>query len=123
MFEDLNWRGAVKRAGIAALLYLLFIYVLETAFPETFGAGSNLASALIIAAAFFMLYVPTFAFADRRKRRRLSQMQAEKKGARPGARSESPNGDAEDDGEGADLRGRRNPNTSRRKTARQRRRR
>jgi len=129
MFEDLDWKGAVKRAAFAAALYVLFIYVMTVAFPESFGASTNIVSTLVVAVAFFLIYTPFFAFAERRKRRRLAQMKAQQKGkpvARTGTRAnakatQETGPDDEEAGEG-NLRGRHNPNTSRRKAARRRRR-
>jgi hypothetical protein len=129
MFEDLDWKGAVKRAAFAAALYVLFIYVMTIAFPDTFGASTNIVSTLVVAVAFFLIYTPFFAFAERRKRRRLVEMKAQQKGkpgaktgAKANARATQETGpDDEEAGEG-DLRGRHNPNTSRRKAARRRRR-
>ena len=130
MFEDLDWKGAVKRAAFAAALYVVFIYVMTVAFPESFGASTNIISTLVVAVAFFLIYTPFFAFAERRKRRRLAEMKAQQKG-KPGARTgtranaKAAQGSGPDDeqeaGEG-NLRGRHNPNTSRRKAARRRRR-
>ena len=129
MFEDLDWKGAVKRAAFDAALYVLFIYVMTIAFPESFGASTNIISTLVVALAFFLIYTPFFAFAERRKRRRLAEMRAQQKGkpgARTGARAnakatQGTGPDDEEAGEG-NLRGRHNPNTSRRKAARRRRR-
>ena len=129
MFEDLDWKGAVKRAAFAAALYVLFIYVMTIAFPESFGASTNIISTLVVALAFFLIYTPFFAVAERRKRRRLAEMRAQQKGkpgARTGARAnakatQGTGPDDEEAGEG-NLRGRHNPNTSRRKAARRRRR-
>ena len=137
MFEDLNWKGAIRRAAFAAALYVLFIYLMTVAFPETFGANTNIVSTLVVAAAFFLIYTPFFAFADRRKKRRLAELNAQKKG-KPGARANragangandrtgTAEGSGPDDGEEeageSDLRGRHNPNTSRRKASRRRRR-
>ena len=129
MFEDLDWKGAVKRAAFAAALYVLFIYVMAVAFPETFGASTNIISTLVVAVAFFLIYTPFFAFAERRKRRRLAAMKAQPKGnpigstgTRANAKDTQETGpDDEEAGEG-NLRGRHNPNTSRRKAARRRRR-
>ncbi len=133
MFEDLNWKGAVKRAAFAAALYVLFIYVMTIAFPESFGASTNIVSTLVVAVAFFLIYTPFFAFAERRKRRRLAEMRAQQKGksgSKTGARAKAEakagttQGSGPDDAEAGEgnLRGRQNPNTSRRKTARRRRR-
>ena len=129
MFEDLDWKGAVKRAAFAAALYVLFIYVMTIAFPESFGASTNIVSTLVVAVAFFLIYTPFFAFAERRKKRRQAEMRAQQKG-KPGAKTgtranaratQGTDPDDEEAGEG-DLRGRHNPNTSRRKAARRRRR-
>jgi hypothetical protein len=124
MFEDLDWKGAFRRAAFAAALYLLFIYVMSIAFPESFG-GTNLVSSLVIAVAFFFIYAPVFAFAERRKKRRLAELNAQKKG-KPGARAKAGttggSGADGEEAEGGDLRGRHNPNTSRKKAARRRRR-
>ena len=98
MFEDLDWKSAFRRAAFAAALYLLFVYVMSTAFPDSFGAGNNLVSALIVAVVFFFIYAPLFAFADRRKRRRLAELRAQKKG-RSGATARTPAGSSADDGE------------------------
>ena len=129
MFEGLDWKGAIKRAAFAAALYVVFIYVMTVAFPESFGASTNIVSTLVVAVAFFLIYTPFFAFAERRKRRRLAAMKAQQKGkpvVRTGTRAnakatQETDPDDEEAGEG-NLRGRHNPNTSRRKAARRRRR-
>lgn len=122
MFEDLDWKGAFKRAAFAAALYLLFVYVMSTTFPESFGAGTNIVSALIVAVAFFLIYAPVFAFAERRKRRRLAELRAQRKG-KSKARNTARSGAAKDEeAESDSLKGRHNPNTSRKKAARRRRR-
>jgi hypothetical protein len=127
MFEGLDWKAAFKRAAFAAALYLLFIYVMSQVFPNYF--GGDLTSALVVAVLFFFAYAPLFAFTERRKRRRLAEMKTQKKG-KSGARAGSgttartapgSDTDGEEAGEG-DLRGRHNPNTSRKKAARRRRR-
>jgi flagellar biosynthesis/type III secretory pathway M-ring protein FliF/YscJ len=123
MFEDLDWKGAFRRAAFAALLYLLFVYVMSLAFPDSFGASNNLTSALVVAVAFFFIYAPVFALAERRKRRRLAELDAQKKGRKPGARAKTgTTGGSGEEVEAGDLRGRHNPNTSRKKAARRRRR-
>ncbi len=127
MFEDLDWRGATKRAAVAAALYILFVYLMGVAFPDSFGAGANVVSTLAIALIFFLVYAPVFAFAERRKRRRVAELRTQKKGKKPGAKAAKRLGrsgteEDEEDGEG-DLKGRHNPNTSRKKSARRQRRR
>jgi flagellar biosynthesis/type III secretory pathway M-ring protein FliF/YscJ len=125
MFEDLDWKGAFRRAAFAALLYLLFVYVMSLAFPDSFGASSNLTSALVVAVAFFFIYAPVFAFAERRKKQRLAELNAQKKGktgARAKAGTTGGSGTDSEEAKAGDLRGRHNPNTSRKKAARRRRR-
>ncbi|MCA1731658.1 MAG: hypothetical protein LC751_20330 [Actinobacteria bacterium] len=128
MFEDLDWKGAFKRAAFAAGLYLLFVYVMSIAFPDSFGAGSNLTTSLIITVVFFFVYAPIFAFAERRKKRRFAEMRPQKKGKKPGTRANAgantrTGSDADDEElEARTLRGRHNPNTSRKKASRRRRR-
>ena len=124
MFEGLDWKGAFKRAAIAAALYLVFVYVMSIAFPDSF--GGNLTSAVIVAMFFFFAYAPVFAFAERRKKRRLAELNAQKKGKR-GARTNAgatsrTTPDGEETAGAAGLKGRHNPNTSRKKAARRRRR-
>ena len=123
MFEDLDWKGAFKRSALAASLYLVFIYVMSVAFPDSFGGGGSLTSALIVAGLFFLLYAPVFAFSERRKRRRMSGMRTQSKGKTGMAKvTTRPDEENHEGYERSNLRGRHNPNTSRRKAARRRRR-
>ena len=121
MFEDLNWKSAIRRAAFDALLYLMFIYILGVAYPDTFEAG-GMSSAVVVAAVFFLFYAILFAFTDRSKRRRLARMKAESKGKKPKSKTTDPDADGDEEAGSVDLRGRHNPNTSRRKTTRRRRR-
>ena len=43
MFEDLNWSGALKRAGLTVLFYLVLVYVLNIAIPGSYGGPAALA--------------------------------------------------------------------------------
>ena len=126
MFEDLDWRGATKRAAVAAVLYILFVYLMGVAFPDSFGTGTNVVSTLAIALIFFLVYAPVFAFAERRKRRRVAELRTQKKGKKPGTKAAKPmsrsSTEDREDSEGG-LKGRHNPNTSRKKAARRQRRR
>ncbi|CAN5287657.1 hypothetical protein BH24ACT19_BH24ACT19_15700 [soil metagenome] len=121
MFEDLNWKSAIRRAAFAALLYLLFVYILGVAYPDTFGAG-GMNSAVVVAAVFFFFYAILFAFTDRSKRRRSARMKAESKGKNPKAKATGTDAGGDEEAGAGDLKGRHNPNTSRRKTTRRRRR-
>lgn len=120
MFEDLDWRGALKRAALTVLFYLVLVYVLNVAIPGSVGSPAVVA---MNAAFLFVLFVVFHAFVDRRKRRRQAQMRTDAKGKKPAGKG-TPKAGAEEDDEDAEpsvLKGRQNPNTSRKKAARRRR--
>ncbi len=120
MFEDLDWKGAVKRAVLTVLFYLLLLYALNVAVP---GSVGSLVTVATNAAFLFVLFVLFHAFVDRRKRRRQARLRAEKKDKKPapkgGTKADAEDGQADDPA--STLKGRPNPNTSRKKTARRRR--
>lgn len=123
MFEDLNWSGALKRAGLTVVFYLVLVYVLNIAIPGSYGGPYALA---LNAAFLFVIFTLFHAYIDRRRRRREAQLRAERKGKKPvGAKGAKTGAKATaEDGEEAgesDLKGRQNPNTSRRKATRRRR--
>jgi hypothetical protein len=131
LFEDLDWRPAFKRAAFMVAFWLLTIYVLSIAFPESFVLGldssGGVLSLLVNAVLFFFLFAMFVAFTERSKRRRVAALRAQKKGktgasATAGAKDEPDASEAGEEDEPNDLRGRRNPNTSRKKAARRRRR-
>lgn len=126
MFKDLEWRGALRRAGIFTGIWLALIYVLNSAFPENFSLGLETRAGqiglLFNALLFFLLYTVVVAFVERSKKRRRGgqgpsgtpKVKIHKRGV----------ADADDDAENAEpgaLKGQRNPNTSRRKATRRRR--
>lgn len=119
MFEDLDWRSAVKRAVLTVLFYLVLVYALNVAVPGSIGSPVIVATN---AAFLFVLFMLFHAFVDRRKRRREAALRAEKKGKKPAGKGD-PKAAAEGDEENGavSLKGRQNPNTSRKKTARRRR--
>jgi hypothetical protein len=127
MFEGLEWKNAFKRAAIFVGMWLVLVYVFKTAFPEYFNLGLDSTAGIVtfLAYAVFFLFFFAFitAFTERSKKRRLAQLKAQKKG-RPTARTTGGSGAAEEDGkaESGRLKGRYNPNTSRKKAARRRRR-
>lgn len=131
LFEDLEWGPAFKRAAFLVAFWLLALYVLTIAFPETFVLGldssAGVISMLVNAVLFFFFFAVFTAFTERSKRRRAAAIRAQRKGE-TGARAAAAKNrsGAPEDGEEVepgDLRGRHNPNTSRKKSARQRRRR
>ena len=131
LFEDLEWGPAFKRAAFLVAFWLLALYVLNVAFPETFVLGldssAGVISLLVNAVLFFFFFAVFTAFTERSKKRRAATMRAQRKGGTGARNTGGTKGksDVPEDGEEAesgDLRGRHNPNTSRRKAARRRRR-
>lgn len=114
MFEGLNWRAAARRSAIVIGIYIALFYFLSVAFPETFGLGNGgeITGLLINAGVFFFVFTFVYAFVERNKNRRAEQAKKNQsaKPARPESDPEVP---------GA-LKGRPNPNTSRRKNRRKR---
>ena len=131
LFEDLEWGRAFKRAAFLVAFWLLALYILNVAYPETFILGldttAGVVSMLVNAVLFFFFFAVFTAFTERSKKRRAAEIRAQRKGgtgagSTAGAKGKS---GAPEDGEEAgpgELRGRHNPNTSRKKASRRRRR-
>jgi hypothetical protein len=127
LFEDLEWGPAFKRAAFLVAFWLLALYVLNVSFPETFVLGldstAGVVSMLVNAVLFFFFFAVFTAFTERSKKRRAAAIRAQRKdgtGARVKDKPGAPeNGEEAEPGE---LRGRHNPNTSRKRAARRRRR-
>jgi phosphotransferase system glucose/maltose/N-acetylglucosamine-specific IIC component len=115
MFEDLNWANAFKRAAVFTGIWLALVYVMNIAFPGSFGVQGNggLLTIAAYALIFFVLYAVVFAFVERR--RNQLRAGASRKRDRPGKPTEE-NGEAP----AYSLKGKYNPNTSRRKARRRR---
>jgi hypothetical protein len=116
MFEDLNWKYAARRAAVVIGIYLGLLYLLSIAFPDSnfrLDTQAQIVSLLVNALIFFFVFTLVYAFIDRSRRRRLAQMGNQGKTSKPSASGE----DAESSGE---LKGRPNPNTSRKKARRKR---
>jgi hypothetical protein len=113
MFEDLNWKWAARRAAVVIGIYLALLYVLSTIYPESFGLQNRgqVVSLLVNAAFFFLIFTFVYAFVERSRRRRLAGMNEKNKAEKPSV------GDSEEPGR---LKGRPNPNTSRKKARRRR---
>ena len=113
MFEGLNWKAAARRSAIVIGIYIALFYVLSVAAPRTFGLDSTaqVTGLLINAVIFFFVFTFVYAFVERNRTRRMEQS---KKGSEKPAR---PEGDPETPGA---LKGRPNPNTSRKKSRRKR---
>jgi hypothetical protein len=111
MFEDLNWKWAARRSAVVIAIYLGLFYFLSVAFPDS---GFSLqrpgaVSALLFnAAVFFLIFTLIYAFVERSRRRRLAEMR------------KKPEKSSGEDSEPGSLKGRPNPNTSRKKARRRR---
>lgn len=117
MFEDLNWKYAARRAGVVIAIYLGLLYVLSIALPESnfrLESRAQITSLLLNAVIFFFVFTLVYAYVDRSRRRRLAEMG--QKGKKP-QKSSATGEDATSSGA---LKGRPNPNTSRKKARRKR---
>ncbi len=113
MMKNLDWKAGIRRAALFMLLYAVILYVMSVAFPESFGIGQAQIPGLLLNAVFFFLILSTFfAFTEKRRAQRIAEMKAQKKG-----KTEKPE---HEDGEPGPLKGRPNPNTSRKKSRRRR---
>lgn len=108
MFRGLNWKAAARRSAIVIAVYIVLFYILSVAAPRTFPLSPAL---LINAVMFFFVFTFVYAFVERSRSRRLEQANKKpEKEPRPGGDPETP----------SVLKGRPNPNTSRKKTRRKR---
>ncbi|MBX6762358.1 MAG: hypothetical protein K6T51_02825 [Rubrobacteraceae bacterium] len=108
-FRDLRWGPAFRRSLWFTALWVVLVYVLSRVFPKSFslhGAGQILILA-VYAVLFFLLYAVLFAFSERRRREQTRKRN--KKDRKEG-----------EEGTNGSLKGRFNPNTSRRKARRRR---
>ena len=116
MFEDLNWKYAARRAGVVIAIYLGLLYLLSVALPNSnfrLDTQAQITSLLVNAILFFFIFTLVYAFIDRSRRRRLKEMGTK-------GRQEKPSAGGEDGEAAGPLRGRPNPNTSRKKARRKR---
>ena len=109
MFEDLNWRWAARRAAVVIGIYVALLYFLSTVSPDTFPLNINIL--LVQVPIFFLMFTFVYAFVDRSRRRRLADMNKKTREARSAGDPEA---------EPGELKGRPNPNTSRKKARRRR---
>lgn len=112
MMKNLDWKAGFRRAVMFMVLYAVILYVMSIAFPESFGIGEAQIPGLLLNAVFFFLILTTFfAFTEKRRAQRIAEMRARKKGQDKPER---------EDAESGPLKGKPNPNTSRKKTRRRR---
>jgi hypothetical protein len=115
MFEDLNWKSAARRSAVVIAIYLGLLYLLSVAFPgSSFNMDSRgqIISLFVNATIFFFIFTFVYAFVERSRNRRIAQARKQQKSGKQ----------TEGDEEAGDssLKGRPNPNTSRKKTRRRR---
>jgi choline-glycine betaine transporter len=112
MFKDLDWRSAARRSAVVIAIYVALFYVLSGVFPQQFGLQdrAQITALLFNAVIFFFVFTFVYALVDRSRRRRLAEMSNKSKQAKPDE------GGSED----GPLKGRPNPNTSRKKARRRR---
>lgn len=111
--KNLDWKAGIRRATLFMLLYVVILYVMSVAFPETFGISREQLPGLLLNAVFFFLILTVFfAFTEKRRAQRLAELKAKRQGKQ--AKTE------EENAASGPLKGRPNPNTSRKKTRRRR---
>jgi hypothetical protein len=118
MFEGLDWRSAARRSAVVIGIYLALFYALSTIFPKQFGLDSQaeVISLLGNAVVFFFVFTLVYAFIERSRNRRMAEMRKQQgKGGRASGSAHTVEG-----ADGGALKGRPNPNTSRKKSRRRR---
>jgi 4-hydroxybenzoate polyprenyltransferase len=117
MFEGLKWKSAARRSAVVIAIYLGLLYILGIAFPgSNFSLDSRgqILSLLINATLFFFIFTFVYALIERSRERRMAVASKQRKSGKPSQNG----GDAEEDA--SSLKGRPNPNTSRKKSRRRR---
>jgi hypothetical protein len=115
MFEDLNWKSAARRSAVVIVIYLGLLYLLSVAFPgSSFNLDSRgqIVSLLVNAVIFFFIFTFVYALVERSRNRRVAEARKQQK---PGKQA-----DGVQEADASSLKGRPNPNTSRKKTRRRR---
>lgn len=113
MMKNFNWKAGVRRAAFFMVLYAVILYAMNILFPESFGIGQAQIPGLLVNAVFFFIILTAFfAFTEKRRAQRLAELRAQKKGKQDKPERE--------DGESGPLKGKPNPNTSRKKSRRRR---
>lgn len=112
--RDFHWRAGLRRAVLFILLYFAILYVMNVLFPESLGITSQqLPGIAINATVFFVLFTVLFAWTEKRRAQRMAESRSNKK-------SDPKGGQDGDETSGSSLKGRPNPNTSRKKARRRR---
>ena len=115
MFEGLKWKPAAKRSAVVIAIYLGLLYILSRALPDSnfsLETRAQFISLLFNAALFFLIFTFIYALLDRSRERRAAGAAKQKQPGKPDQ--------SEGDPDAPSLRGRPNPNTSRKKSRRRR---
>jgi vesicle coat complex subunit len=115
MFEGLKWKPAARRSAVVIAIYLCLLYLLSVLFPESnfnLETRAQVISLFFNAALFFLIFTFIYALLNRSRERRMAEAAKQKKPGKPDQ--------GEGDPDASSLRGRPNPNTSRRKSRRRR---
>ena len=119
MFKDLNWKPAFKKAAVFVVLWFVLIYVLNQVWPQQFGikGRQELFSLALNGVFFFFIFAFVFAFSEKRRADRLAKYKAQQKQkkGKGGKPARTTDGDFEE-AEAGSLKGRYNPNTSRKRS-------
>ncbi len=121
MFEGLKWKSAARRSAVVIAIYLVLLYVLSRVFPGSnfnLDSRAQIVSLLVNAALFFFIFTFVYALVERSRDRRMAEAAKQKKPGKPSRGEGDAEGDAEADA--SSLKGRHNPNTSRKKSRRRR---
>ena len=117
MFEGLKWKPAARRSAVVIVIYLGLLYLLSVLFPGSnfkLDTRAQVISLLVNAAIFFFIFTFIYALIERSRERRMTQTSKQQtSGKRTGQ-------EGEEGAEASSLKGRPNPNTSRKKTRRRR---
>jgi flagellar biosynthesis/type III secretory pathway M-ring protein FliF/YscJ len=117
MFEGLNWKSAARRSAVVIAIYLGLLYLLSRVFPGSnfnLDSRTQVISLLVNAVIFFFIFTFVYALVERSRERRMAEARKQKK---PGKQTTSEAGQEADT---SSLKGRPNPNTSRKKSRRRR---
>jgi flagellar biosynthesis/type III secretory pathway M-ring protein FliF/YscJ len=117
MFEDLNWKSAARRSAVVIAIYLGLLYLLSVAFPgSSFNMDSQgqIISLFVNAIIFFFIFTFVYAFVERSRNRRIAEARKQQK------KQQGKQADGDQETDASSLKGRPNPNTSRKKTRRRR---
>jgi flagellar biosynthesis/type III secretory pathway M-ring protein FliF/YscJ len=117
MFEGLKWKSAARRSAVVIAIYLGLLYLLSVAFPgSSFNLDSRaqIISLIVNAVIFFFIFTFVYALVERSRERRMAEARKQKK---PGKQSAK---EGDEEAGAFSLKGRPNPNTSRKKTRRRR---